>query len=424
VASDPLKPIRLHLFQSVARTLRKWADQIAPEDKVAEHHGAGGPPQDWVERVRQGAPELLLRPEEGGVSPQFAQEMQRGVQDFLPKRPAPRSSQALHEAPPRPARQEQLAQQSALPTLGVPEPRRVPEASRHEDGRLPLPDESRSDVLSEYRTSFGKSRGPRQQERPRAGLQAKPSDTRKDHEGPTETSERKRSESVSSWRIARALERARRVGRQLLGRRATPEVSGSAKTPAPLEMRQPTSSTLPEERVQPIQKATLMTPVRPHRNFTLGPSRMSMESTSQISPEDGSEVFRGVSKETRRTGDETRGAAMPAFKRVPPSRLVAQPGWRAHTHSELPLDSAASRRESRPSQGPTERPAEPTSRGAGPFAQASVPPVDHFDQMQNRWPDLPEERPSALSELLEAVRTLQREKRLDLEQRGEGPWSA
>ena len=448
MASARLKPIRLALLQSIARTLRKWADRIAPKSEVADDHRGGGPPQDWVERVRLGAPELLLRPEEGGVAPQFAQEAEGEVKGFFPKRPASEPSQALHEAPPRLSHQQEATQRSAVPVPGRPEHKLKP--SRHERGRLPSPEETRSDELPEYRTSFGQSRGPMQQERARAELQAKASNARKGQEGPRETSERKQARSASSSRIVRALERVGRAGRQRLGRRETSEVSATAKNPVPLEMTRPASSTSPERELRAIPKVTLATNMTPHHNVTLGPSlqrdveeRGGTEQTAepgleeikrgrtpprgmsiQLPPDHGSEGLPGVSKGTKGTRNTAPEAVVSAFTRVPPSEHAQQFSLKAAAHPELRLDDAVSRHEWRRLQNPTERAPGSTPYGARPFEQASVPLADHFDPLQNHWPDLPEEPASLMNELLEAVRTLERAKRLELEQRGEGPWSA
>jgi len=52
-----------------ARWLRRAADRLAPSDQPAP---AEGPPADWLQRVRKGAPGLLLPRDRGGIPVQFA----------------------------------------------------------------------------------------------------------------------------------------------------------------------------------------------------------------------------------------------------------------------------------------------------------------------------------------------------------------
>ena len=114
MASTPLKRV---LLGALARMLRKWANLIAPEgpptSTVEAAKGqamqdrplgaeasrpSGGPPPHWVERVRQGAPGLLERPEEGGVPTQFAAEAGKGEEPSEAGEPVPRPARTVPRA--------------------------------------------------------------------------------------------------------------------------------------------------------------------------------------------------------------------------------------------------------------------------------------------------------------------------------------
>ncbi len=73
----------------IAGLFRRFAEKIAGESAAQAHEPLreeamppveGGPPAHWVARVREGAPQLLLTPEEGGT------QLQRVAQTSFPSR--------------------------------------------------------------------------------------------------------------------------------------------------------------------------------------------------------------------------------------------------------------------------------------------------------------------------------------------------
>ena len=63
--------LRRRLLASLAQVLRRVADWAAPEPLATEAL-SDGPPADWLKRVREGAPQLLVAPAEGGTPEQIA----------------------------------------------------------------------------------------------------------------------------------------------------------------------------------------------------------------------------------------------------------------------------------------------------------------------------------------------------------------
>ena len=73
--SHLLEFLRRRLLYPIARQLRNWALNILPPGETgspALDPEIPGPPADWIARVRRSAPELLRRPERGGVAVRYA----------------------------------------------------------------------------------------------------------------------------------------------------------------------------------------------------------------------------------------------------------------------------------------------------------------------------------------------------------------
>jgi len=87
------------LLVRLAHALRRVADWLQPVQPDMAQSQLEGPPADWLERVRKGAPQLLVPPAQGGTPQQFARVPRAPV---MPPIPAPAVPQQLkpHTAAP------------------------------------------------------------------------------------------------------------------------------------------------------------------------------------------------------------------------------------------------------------------------------------------------------------------------------------
>ena len=389
-----------------------------------------GPPPHWLERVRQGAPGLLSRAEDGGIPTQFAQELERSVQEGLRKRSIPGSSQTTTQRSAPPTRQQEAAAGGSGPQL--------PAAPNDPSERLPAP---RRERALENRGRFRQSTSLPEKE---------------DQSEQIPASLRREVTAASSSLVLRAVNHARQAGRQLFGR-GKGGVSGEATTGvaekgSSFETDRPASPTSsPDEgpaiassrrpitgppiagrpsprdvRVGPrVQSASEQAPAKltsksEPKGVSLrhaAPTETSGEPTPKSSDE-GRNAF-PESSAAWRASSEASAAGAARLGRVQRSGLTGYPTLGTATHSERRLN-----------EGPASHRAQkthlhPPAPGSAPSQPMRIAPVssEQVDDLHDRWPELPEEPPPLVSELAEAVRALERAKRLDLEQRGEDPWS-
>ncbi|HEY8208857.1 MAG TPA: hypothetical protein VIG99_15310 [Myxococcaceae bacterium] len=151
-----MKPagLRRAILAWIARWLQAWTEEIlrqeGPATATAAEPGAspptveGGPPAHWVERVRQGAPELLMglgasprnhaaqpawpAPVAGEApgGPRWSEGVRHGVEPEAPPARGGRPSPRMEAPPPRPIRPMPVAQAQAHWTEPPPRPGEPP----------------------------------------------------------------------------------------------------------------------------------------------------------------------------------------------------------------------------------------------------------------------------------------------------------
>lgn len=480
MARSPSTPLTRAMLQALARTLRRWAQLIQPEcegehrafPEVPPRSGApwepsghpatgtgsqvtgaqateqrpsqmrpsaplGGPPPHWVERVQQAAPGLLLRPEEGGVPALFGSEPLGDEQHDSGARPVPQSL-------------ERLPREGGHPTLQ--------QGAEQRSWQEQHPKESQGRAQSGYGGPHGQGH-PRVNWRSRVEqeTQATPPDmalvTKKGREAPRQAALGRQYKPTSSSPLLHAFERMRQVGRGLFGGRGVSAKSGrKAISLSARGAGQPQSES-------DLLKSSAWRVAVPNPRTTSSSSGPPMGAPSvsasgrSVSPNppverdgDGARAPEQASgSESRRTGWRY---AVPIQASIERTLKIPVNGTRTfHAESSAALDREAAeavavafkraRRAGRPEYSTsTPGPQHETGlddavfrHGSGPRVRfrprlVPAPPAGEANPGLNRWPELPPDPPPLADEWVEATRLSERAKRLDLEQRGEDPWSA
>jgi hypothetical protein len=380
----PKSGLRQALLVTLARALRRMADWAEPAPQAATETApepaAGDPPADWLERVRKGAPELLVLASEGGVPEQLA---------TLPQRPAPPGPSIAQPPRAAPARQPDVPHRSsssprqplpssfpAAPPPAVARRRAAPApAPRIEAAkRIAAPSKPAPHDDAAPRTAAAPRPAPPVDAAPRTSLTPAPTSL-------VESAEPKRPSSATP-----AVDSERRPN--------TPVPAPPRKAPAAIRIR-PT------------------VPLLRHESASPPPAPDTTREATQ--PQPWPELPAAVREPE---SPRTPPAAAPPAAASRPKPRSPRPQWPAAGYLQIPPPPVAVNTESAARTRVAPSVAEPQRAGRDRIAVAS------FDFPPNVWPELPDDPATPQHEWAGTLERAARIRNLLAEQRGEAPWSA